>query len=182
MQKVVLSEISLIHGEVKTPKGFEIDLKEIKNSIINSFVNGNRVSKNKKDYSYNDYNVEFSLPLQWLKDYIRDHFKAEHYHSLIPVLNFGNVLEPKEKSLNRNNVDPVDLRNAADYTCVFGVDINGDCDLVIEYADNRRAGRTWHIPIKNNNYYIFPSTQRYFFTENKSNKLNTILTMTYNYS
>ena len=38
MDKVVLSEISLVHGEVKTPKGFEIDRKEIKNSIVSSYA------------------------------------------------------------------------------------------------------------------------------------------------
>ena len=34
MQKVVLSEISLIHGEVKTPEGFEIDLKTTKTELV----------------------------------------------------------------------------------------------------------------------------------------------------
>ena len=181
MQKVVLSEVSLVYGEVKTPKGFEIDRKTIKNTIIDSYVKENRISDNVLDYSYNDYKIPHSQKLQWLVDYIRDHFKSEHHQTLIPKLNFATVLNSKEKSLNRNNIDPVDLRNAADYTCVYGVDINGDCDLVIEYDDNRRAGRTWRVPIKNNNYYIFPSTQRYFFTANKSNKLNVILTMTYEY-
>ena len=181
MQKVVLSEISLIHGDIKTPKGFEIDRKKIKNFIVNSYVNENRISNKKLDYSYDDYKIDFCKELQWLKDYLRDHFRAEHHHTLIPKITFGNVLTPNERSHTRNNIDPVDLRNAADYTCVYGIDINGDCDLVIEYADNRRAGRTWHVPLKNNKYYIFPSTQRYFFTANKSSKLNIILTSTYEY-
>ena len=57
MQKVVLSEISLIHGEVKTPKGFEIDRIKLKDNIISSFIKENRVSKNNKDYSYQDYQL-----------------------------------------------------------------------------------------------------------------------------
>ena len=36
MQKVVLSEISLIHGSVDMPKGFEIDRDKIANDILNS--------------------------------------------------------------------------------------------------------------------------------------------------
>ena len=44
MQKVVLSEISLIHGDVKTPKGYEINRKKIKNFIVDSYVNENRIS------------------------------------------------------------------------------------------------------------------------------------------
>ena len=166
---------------METPKGYEINRKKIKNIILDSYVNKKRISNNKLDYSFNDYKVEYCQELQWLIDYIKDHFQVEHRSSLIPEINFGTVLIPNEKSYIKNNVDPVDLRNSPDYTCVYGVDINGDCDLVIEYDDNRRAGRTWHIPLENNKYYIFPSTQRYFFTANKSDKFNVILTSTYEY-
>jgi|TARA_R100000455_G_C6238042_1_gene97736 hypothetical protein len=182
MQKVVLSEISLIYGEVKTPKGFEIDRVKIKEEIISSFIKENRVSKNNKDYSYQDYKLPFSQNLQWLKDYIKDHFKAEYSFQLVPKLDFGVILNPKEKSFLRNQVDPVDLRNSADYTCIYVVESEKDsCELIIEYDDNRRKGRTWHVPLKNNFYYIFPATQKYFISENKSKKINIFLTSTYEY-
>tara|TARA_R100000005_G_C4952245_1_gene172249 strand:+ start:445 stop:993 length:549 start_codon:yes stop_codon:yes gene_type:complete len=179
MQKVVLSEISLIYGDVKTPKGFEIDQNKIKNDIISSYANGDRISSNPLDYSYNDYKVPFSKKLQWLLDYIRDHFRIEYGKNLILKSTFANVLNKNENSLNRSNVDPVDLRNAPDYTCVYGVDIEGEGELVIEYEDGRKKGRTWHIPLKSNNYYIFPSILRYFFKAPNKNKLTTILTITY---
>tara|TARA_R100000149_G_C5864681_1_gene129709 strand:- start:460 stop:1008 length:549 start_codon:yes stop_codon:yes gene_type:complete len=181
MQRVVLSEINLIHGEIKTPKGYEIDRKKIKNDIIDSYINQNRISINPKDYSFEDYKIPFSNKLQWFKDYIRDHFNEQYRKTLVPKLEFGNVLRAGERSILRNTVDPVDLRNSPDFTCVYGVEINGECDLIIEYDENRRKGRTWHIPLKNNYYYIFPSTQRYFFTPHNSDKLNIILTITYEY-
>jgi hypothetical protein len=179
MQKVVLSEISLIYGDVKTPKGFEIDQNKIKNDIISSYANGDRISSNPLDYSYNDYKVPFSKKLQWLLDYIRDHFRTEYKRTLVLKSTFANVLNNNENSLNRNNVDPVVLRNAPDYTCVYGVDIEDEGELVIEYEDGRKKGRTWHIPLKSNNYYIFPSILRYFFKAPNKNKLTTILTITY---
>jgi len=55
------------------------------------------------------------------------------------------------------------------------------CELVIEYDDNRRKNRTWHIPLKDNLFIIFPSTQRYFISQNKSKQTNIFLTMTYEY-
>ena len=182
MDKVVLSEISLVHGEVKTPKGFEIDRKEIKNSIVSSYLNKNRTSNNKKDFSYDDYKIDFSQKMQWLLDYIRDHFYEKCKQSLVNKIIFGNVYAPSEVSLCRNNVDPVDLRHSPDYTLIYIVDCGEkSSELVIEYEDNRRKGRTWHVPIKNNHFYLFPSTQKYFFTANKSKQLNTILTITYEY-
>ena len=182
MQKVVLSEISLIHGDVKTPKGFEIDRVKIKNDIISSYIKKDRISQNNKDYSYQDYQVPFSQPLQWLRDYLRDHVRLEHYFRLIAKLDFGVVLNPKEKSFLRNQVDLVDLRNSADFTLIYVVECEKDsCELVIEYDDNRRKNRTWHVPLLNNYFYLFPSTQKYFISENKSEKINIFLTSTYEY-
>jgi len=182
MQKVVLSEISLTYGEVKTPKGFEIDRVKIKNDIVSSYIKEDRISQNNKDYSYKDYKVPFSQPLQWLKDYLRDHTNLEHQITLVPKIDFGLVLNPKEKSFSRNQVDPVDLRNSADFTLIYVIDCKKDsCELVIEYDDNRRKGRTWHVPLQNNYFYMFPATQKYFISENKSEKINVFLITTYEY-
>ena len=35
------------------------------------------------------------------------------------------------------------------------------CEVVIEYDDNRRTGRTWTIPMENNRFIMFPSTQNF---------------------
>ena len=182
MQKVVLSEISLIYGEVKTPKGFEIDRVKIKNDILSSFVKNKRISQNNKDYSYQDYEIPFSQPLQWLQDYIRDHWRVEYGHSLVSKTIHGNVIAPKEKSWTRHQVDPVDLRGSPDYTLVYGVDVEEDSmECIIEYDNNRRKNRTWHIPMKNNYFIMFPATNKYSFSPNSSKNLNTILTITYEY-
>jgi hypothetical protein len=179
MQKVVLSEISLIYGEIKTPKGFEIDQEKIKNDIISSYANNDRMSNNVLDYSYNDYKAPYSQPLQWLLDYIRDHFNEKYQKSLVLKSTFGNVLNKNESTIVKNNVDPVDLKNAPDYTCIYGVDIDGEGELIVEYDDGRKKGRTWHVPLKNNIFYIFPSILRYFFKAPNKDKLTTILTITY---
>ena len=183
MQKVVLSEIDCISGFIESPKGFEINRDVIKNDIIKSYINEDRISKKEKDFTYYDYKVNFSQPLQWYKDYLRDHFRIEHNKTLIPKLDFGIILDKKQQSHNRNLVEPLDLLNAPDYTCIYGVDIDDEeqLEVVIHYDDNRRANRTWHVPLQNNKFIIFPSMQRFFISENKSSKLQTILISTYEY-
>ena len=182
MQKVVLSEIDLIHGPVNLPKGFEINRDKIKNDIIKSFIDQKKINTNSKAYSYEDYEVPFSQPLQWFKDYIRDNIKLEHEFTLIEKSQHGNVLHPNEKSYLRNQIDPVDLRNSPDYTLIYPLDCAKDsCELVIEYDDNRRKNRTWHISVHNNHFYMFPATQKYFITKNNSKQLNVILTINYEY-
>jgi len=183
MQKVVLSEIDCISGLIESPKGFEIDRDRIKNDIIKSYVNQERISNKERDFSYNDYKVPFSQPLQWYKDYLRDHFRVEHNKTLIPKLDFGIVLDKNQNTFSRNLVEPLDLLHAPDYTCIYGVDVDDEeqLEVVIHYDDNRRVNRTWHVPLLNNKFIIFPSMQRFFIKGNKSSKLQTVLISTYEY-
>ena len=183
MKKQVVSEIDIVSGTIDSPKGFEINREKIKNDIITSFINQKRISNNEKDFAYTDYQVPFSQPLQWYRDYLRDHFRLEYNKTLIPKLDFGIILDKKQQSHNRNIVEPLDLLHAPDYTCVYGVDIDDEeqLEIVIHYDDNRRVKRTWHIPLQNNKFVIFPSMQRFYISENKSSKLQTILISTYEY-
>ena len=183
MKKQVVSEIDIVSGTIDSPKGFEINRDKIKNDIIASFITQKRISNNEKDYAYTDYQVHVSQPLQWLKDYLIDHYKVEYQKTLIPKLDFGIILDKKQQSHNRNLIEPLDLLHAPDYTCVYGVDIDDEeqLEVVIHYDDNRRVNRTWHVPLQNNKFIIFPSMQRFYITENKSSKLQTILISTYEY-
>ena len=182
MHKKVLTEVDLYTGEIAMPKGFEIDRNKIKHDILKSFVIEDRINNNPKTYSYKNYKVPFSQPLQWMQDYMRDHWKVEYGFTLVPKDMHGKILHPKEKSVLMHSVDPVDLRNSPDYTFIYAVDVEpNSCECIIEYDDNRRKNRTWHLPIKNNNFIMFPATQRYMITENTSNKLNTIVVINYEY-
>jgi len=182
MDKITLSEIPLIYGSIDMPKGFEIDRDQIRNDIIESYVKKNRINNNPKAYAFDDYVVPFSQPLQWMQDYLRDHIRSEYGFTLVNKTMHGNVMHPKEKSWTRNQVEPVDLRNSPDYTVIYGVDIKeGSSECIIEYDDNRRKNRTWNIPIKNNNFIMFPATQKYCISPNTSNGLNIILTINYEY-
>ena len=182
MHKKVLTEVDLYTGEIAMPKGFEIDRNKIKNDILKSFVTSDRINNNSRTCSYKNYKVPYSQPLQWMQDYMRDHWKAEYHFTLVPKNMHSKILHPKEQSVLMHSVDPVDLRNSPDYTLIYGVDVESDsCECIIEYDDNRRKNRTWHIPIQNNHFIMFPATQRYMITENTSNKLNTILVINYEY-
>ena len=179
MLKKVLSEIDLY---IDTVHIITIDRAKIKNDILNSFAFDKRLSNNKKDYSYQNFEVPFSKPLQWLKDYLIDHFRGDYDKTLISKKEWGNIYNQHESSLARHQVEPLFLKDSPDYTCLYGVEVAKDsCELVIEYNDNRRANRTWHIPLKNNQFIIFPSTQRYFISQNKSKQMNIFLTITYDY-
>jgi len=92
----------------------------------------------------------------------------------------GGFDKPKEISIPLLNIDPVDLKNSPDYTFLYGVNVK-DCSVRIHYDDNRRAGRSWDIPLTNNKFIIFPSTQMYYITNTQKDSLNFIQTITYEF-
>ena len=162
MKKQVLSEIALYHGDIVMPKGFEIDRNKIQEDILKSQIN----------------NKEFPYSREWdkLNTYLREHINVEYGFSLINKETWGNVYKPKEISIPLLNIDPVDLRNSPDYTLLYGVNVK-DCSVRIHYDDNRRKGRSWDIPLTNNQFIMFPSTNMYYITNDQKDSLNFILTI-----
>ena len=163
MQKKVLSEIGLYYGDVDMPKGFEIDQDKLQKDILSSNIN----------------NKKFPYSREWdkLNTYLREHINLEYGFCLINKETWGNVYKPKEISIPLLNIDPVDLRNSPDYTLLYGVSVK-DCSIRIHYDDNRRKGRSWDIPLKNNQFLMFPATNMYYITNNQKDSLNFILTIT----
>ena len=163
MQKKVLSEQALYYGDVAMPKGFEIDRDKLQSDILKSQIN----------------NKDFPYSREWdkLNTYLREHINVEYGFQLVNKETWGNVYKPKEISIPLLNIDPVDLRNSPDYTLLYGVNVK-DCSVRIHYDDNRRAGRSWDMPLKNNQFIMFPSTNMYYITNNQKDSLNFILTIT----
>ena len=163
MQKKVLTEQALYYGDVAMPKGFEIDRDKLQSDTLKSQIN----------------NKDFPYSREWdkLNTYLREHINVEYGFQLVNKETRGNVYKPKEISIPLLNIDPVDLRNSPDYTLLYGVNVK-DCSVRIHYDDNRRAGRSWDMPLTNNQFIMFPSTNMYYITNNQKDSLNFILTIT----
>ena len=161
MHKKVLSEIDLHYGTIDMPKGFEIDRDKLQSDILSSQIK----------------NLEFPFSREWdkLNTYLREHINVEYGFTLVNRKTWGNAYKPKELSIPLLNIDPVDLKNSPDYTFLYGVNVK-NCSVRIHYDNNRRAGRSWDIELKNNSFIMFPSTQMYYITNNQKDSLNFILT------
>jgi len=164
MQKKVLSEIALYYGDVAMPKDWEIDQNDLAHHILHSSLT------NKK--------LQFSKTLDKLNTYMRDHIGLEYGIHLINKETWGNIYKPAETTIPLLNIDPVDLRNSPDYTLLYGVKVD-KCFVRIHYDDNRRKRRSWDIPLLNNRFIMFPSTNMYYLTNNQKDSLNFVQTITY---
>ena len=166
MQKKVLSEIALYYGDVTMPKDWDIDQNKLQKDILISNID----------------NSVFPFSKEWdkLNTYIREHVNLEYHFQLINKQTWGNTYRPQEVSIPLLNIDPVDLRNSPDYTLLYGVSVK-NCMVRIHYEDNRRKGRSWDIPLENNKFIMFPSTNMYYLINDQKDNLNFVQTITYEY-
>jgi len=166
MQKKVLSEQALYFGDVKMPKHWEIDSNDLSGYILQSNIR----------------NSEFLFSKTWdkLNTYIREHINLKYKISLINKNTWGNFYKPTETTIPLKNINPIDLRNSPDFTLLYGVKVE-DCTVRIYYEDNRRKGRFWDMPLINNQFIMFPSTNMYIIKNNQKDSLNFVQTITYEY-
>ena len=167
MQKKVLTEQAIYYGDVSMPKDWEIDKIDLAHHILQSDLNNEK--------------FKFSKTWDKLNVYIKDFINLKHSISLVDKDTWGNIYKPQEITIPLLNIDPVDLRNSPDFTLLYGVKVK-DCNVRIHYEDNRRKGRSWDIPLTNNKFIMFPSTNMYYLTNNQKDSLNFVQTITYEYT
>jgi hypothetical protein len=166
MQKKVLTEQALYYGDVAMPKGWDIDRDKLSGDILQS--------------SFTNKEFPFSRTWDMLNTYMRDHIGLEYGINLVNKNSWGDIYKPNQISKPLLDVDPVDLRNSPDFTLLYGVKVD-KCWVRIHYEDNRRKGRSWDIPLTNNQFIMFPSTNMYYITNEQKDSLNFIQTITYEY-
>ena len=166
MQKKVLSEQALYFGDVKMPEHWEIDSNDLSGYILQSNIR--------------DSEFLFSRTWDKLNTYIREHVYVKYKINLVNKNTWGNIYKPTETTIPLKNINPIDLRNSPDFTLLYGVKVE-DCTVRIYYEDNRRKGRSWDMPLVNNLFIMFPSTNMYIIKNNQKDSLNFVQTITYEY-
>ena len=166
MQKKVLTEQSLYYGDISMPKNYEINRDELSHYILQA--------------SFDNKKFPFSKTFDMLNTYIREHFNLKHKIKLVNKKTWGNIYISNQSSEPLLNVDPIDLFNAPDYILLYGVKVK-DCSVRIYYDHNRRKGRSWDIPLEDNKFIMFPSTNMYSITNKQKDSLNFIQTIVYEY-
>lgn len=163
MKKILLSEKALFHGKVSLPKGFELNLEKIINDTHEFLFK-------KKPF--------FSIELDKLNTYIRDHMRGNYGIEIVSKEYSGDIYEPDKLTLPLLDIDSMDLAHSPDFTMLFGSKAK-DCIVRIFYSRNRKKDLFWDHEIKTNSFVMFPSTCRYMISNNQIEELNIIQKITY---
>ena len=167
MNKLTLSEQALYYGNVKMPKGFEINPLNFTKSIMDSL--------------YNKTPFTFSKDWDKTNTYITEHIYVKYKIQLTNKDSWGNIYVPNEKTDLLSDVNPLDLEHSPDYTCLYGIN-TVNCNVKIFYDDNKRKNKWWNIELKPNMFIMFPSINNYCIINDQKDSLNFVQTITYAYT
>ena len=165
INKKTLSEQALYFGEVKMPKGFEIERDQLVKEILTS------------DY-YQNVNYHISKPWDKLVTYVREFLTYDQKFSIIDIGSYGSFFERNENSNMRLETDPMDLMHAPDFVLLYGVEIDPNtCSVDIHYDNNRVKGLVETVRLENNWFIMFPAHLKYTIFNEGNSYLNFIQTI-----
>ena len=160
MQKKVLSQLDFYHGDVKMPKGFEIDRVSLAIDIFKSEIC--------------QMNFNFSRPLDMLNKYITEYFELNFKNKIFNTSHFGKIYYPNQSSF------PILKSSDCSYVMLYCIKIEPESSFLrMFYDDKQNKDNWWDIPLEDNKFIMIPSFLNYFISPNKSDDMNIILTIKY---
>ena len=182
MRKDILTEINVYHTVLSPQRGYNIDNKKIKAEAVKGYVLSAKRMEVKDCWEYKDYKfISPCTELSFLDTAIKDEFFAATKKSLKLKDRWVNIYEHLEQSYSRNSLYLNSYAESPWYTCIYCCDVVKDSsELIIEYDNVTKINKLNKYKIENNKLFIFPSTLRYFFSENFSEDPNIFITHKYN--
>lgn len=170
MEKLRLTEKFIITGKID--KVSAVNTKLIKNHILSNFSLVNRYDDNQYWYMKDYVKIPYHQHIQWVQDYLRDHYRLEHGRTLVPTpidSIRGIVQQTGENVLTHNNVKDWHLAESPEVDCLYTVATGEQKSYVVfEYDDGRNRHRRWKVPLEQDSFILFSSSLNRYITLNEN--------------
>ena len=155
-----------------------VDTQKIKDHILINYNSKNSYNDNQYWYMNNYVKVTYHQHIQWIIDWIVDHYKLNFGQTLCitPEDGIRGLVQISNENINtHHNVKDWHLFNSPEVDCIFTL---SDCEenkshLILEYDDGRNKHRRCKLPLQKNQIILFSShINRYITNENKDPMVN----------
>ena len=164
INKKVLSETLLYHGDIKLPLDWKIDRDQLLLHEVYANI------KNQDFIPCKPYDI--------LNLYIIEHLYVEQNLTIENIKNWGTEYNPLETSEPFCHVNYDNILESPDYILLYGVRTK-DCIVKIKYDENKNLNKQWNISLEDNKFVMFPSSCTYHIENKQKEKSNFIHCITY---
>ena len=166
LEKHRLTESFVIEG--KLDKVSSVNTRLLKNHILSNYSMTNRYKDDQYWYMSEYVKIPYHQHIQWVQDWIRDHYKVDYNRACIPTSKDsirGMVLQQGEGVITHNNLKEMDLEGSPDIDVIYTVG-TGKADMVFEYDNGRDKHRRWKVPLQQDKFIICSSSLNRYITRN----------------
>ena len=137
-----LTESFIIQGKID--KVSSVDTRLIKNHILSNFTLTNRYDDSQYWYMKDYVKVPYHQHIQWVQDWLRDHYRSEHDRTLVPtpIDSIRVIVQQTSENVNtHHNVKDWHLGESPEVSCLYTVATGKEKSFVVfEYDDGRNKG------------------------------------------
>jgi len=172
MNKFILSETFLIKGQIPLEVS-SIDTEYLKKFILEHDLEFCVASKDTFHYDRDYYNLNFNRNIQWVYEYIRDHYRTKYHRTLINLdENYKAQIINKNKSIDlHDHIDWYRLDYSPDISGIYVVSNKKPYnEIVFEFTDHRHLMKMYKIPLEPNTFILWNSSIKHRITENTNDE------------
>jgi len=181
LEKVLLTEQSIVYGEIESILTEKIDFEKIKKNIIDNQESNNFLSKDFFSDFKNYIKIDDDKNITWIHDYIRDHYRLQ-YKKLPVWLDKSGLIQKKNELINcHDHIDPFDLLKSPDLSCLYTLQTGKkNSYIVFVTKEGREKNLRWRVPVLKNRFYLFNSGLKHYFTPHDNEESNIFLSFKFN--
>ena len=170
LEKHRLTEQFYIKGKVDSVSA--VNTRLIKNHILSNFIKANRYDDPQYWYMKEYLKVPYHQHIQWVQDWLRDHYRLEHNRTLIPtpIESIRGIIQQTGESVNtHHNVKDWHLAESPEVSCLYTVSTGPKkSEVIFEYDDGRNKHRRWKVPLEQDSFILFSSDIPFSITKNEN--------------
>lgn len=151
----------------KLPKILPVNLEKVSLNIIENFFYKNIQNNSEVSYLNQYYHLDDDKNIQWIIDYIRDHFRFKFNKT--PLLTHrAGILQPQGEAINyHNHIDEFDLSNSPDLSALITLKSGDQLNFVnFNYDDGRKKNQNHKVYLEKGKIILFNSHINHFLSKN----------------
>lgn len=166
-KKILTEEFVITH---KVSSILPVNNDELLNKYILPFYySKKRVNDDPFYQGYHYTKIDYHKTIQWIQDYIRDHYNEKYRKCPVATQIAALVQGPGDIIGNHHHIDDWNYEGSPDISALYCVEGGGkSSDIMFEYECGRDKKRRWRIAMETGRLVIFSSSLLHSLTRNKN--------------
>lgn len=149
------------------PKILPLNYEKIALNVTENYFYKNVQNNSEFSYLNKYYHLDDDVQIQWISEYIVDHYRLEYKKDMVLLNRSGIALLPGEQINYHHHIDDYNLSKSPDLSCIINLkQENNPCYIDFQYEGGRDRHHMHRVKLEKGKITLFNSELRHSFTKN----------------